>query len=273
MLDSKNIIIAGISSDIGLALADYWAKRGHNVFGTYRKQTAELQALSSRLAGLAHCDFASNGSIDESLRDLSGLVDEWDALVICPATMVPIAPFELCDIDEWSGSFSVNFLSAARFMHGALQFRSKSGKPLVLNFAGGGSNSAPENVSAYVSSKIALTKLTELLAAECPSVDFAILGPGWVKTKIHDEMLASNSATDKQKAETKRRIVEGDFVPMDRVLFCCDWMLQSEAAISGRNFSAAHDALGSEELEVFLGSDEHLFKLRRHGNNETKGMK
>ena len=268
MARRKKILIAGISSDIGLALAEHWSVQGHNVVGTFRTKTKELDVLSKKLVDLVRCDFSNKKSILDCLSELEKRANGWDALVICPASMLPIASFEQSDIDFWVDSFSLNFLSIVRFIHGALCFRSRLGTPLVLNFAGGGSNSAPQNLSSYVSSKVALTKFTELLAAEIPSVNFAILGPGWVKTKIHNELLESSGASEKQVSETRRRLADGDFVPMDRILFCCDWLLNSGPEVSGRNFSAANDLIGKNELTDRLKFDENLYKLRRYGNSE-----
>jgi NAD(P)-dependent dehydrogenase (short-subunit alcohol dehydrogenase family) len=272
MANAKKILIAGIGSDIGCALAEHWLKQGHSVVGTFRNKTAKIEALSENLEGLSYCNFKDKESITNCLGELKELAHGWDALVVCPATMLPISSFEKADIEAWIESFSLNFLSIARFMHGALQFKSHVGKPVVINFAGGGSNSAPHNVSAYVSAKIALTKLTELLAAENTMVKFTILGPGWVKTKIHNEMLGSPDASDIQISETKRRLAEGDFVPMDRILFCCDWLLKSGLEVSGRNFSAEYDLIGNNELTDFLISNENFYKLRRHGNYVQIGV-
>ena len=204
MTNRKKILIAGISSDIGFALAEHWLKKGYSVFGTFRNRTARIDTLSSSLGGLIYCDFNNNASITDCITELKKIAHGWDSLVICPATMLPILPFESVDIEEWIESFSLNFLSIVQFMHGALQFRSQVGRPAVINFAGGGSNSAPKNVSAYVSAKIALTKLTELLAEENKMVNFTILGPGWVNTKIHTEMLGSSNVSNLQIIETKR---------------------------------------------------------------------
>lgn len=272
MASQRKILIAGISSDIGFALAEHWSSHGHHVVGTFRNKSSKLDALSPKLRGLYHCDFKVKKSITDCLKNLRKEAHGWDALVVCPATMLPIAPFEKTDIDTWMESFSINFLSIVQLLHGALQFRSSSIKPVVINFAGGGSNNAPHNLSAYVSSKIALVKLTELLAAENPEVNFSIVGPGWIKTKIHNEMLFAPFANDDQLLETRRRLDENDFVPIERVLFCCDWLLNSGSEVSGRNFSAANDLIGDSQLIDLLRSNENFYKLRRYGNDELLGV-
>ena len=83
----------------------------------------------------------------------------------------------------------------------------------MITFAGGGTNSAPRYNSSYVSSKIALTKSMELLDAEYEDTRFSILGPGWVKTKIHTEMLDASDDMKCEKLETSKRLSENNFVP------------------------------------------------------------
>ena len=269
----KRIIIAGITSDIGCSLGKFWVDQSHEVIGTYRNLPRDTASLPIQSKRLLHCDFSDNATIDLCIEKLKSTGDQWDALVICPATMTPISPFASCDIDDWVKAFSLNFLGAVRFMHGAMKFRSKFGSPIILNFAGGGTNNAPKNVSAYVSSKIALIKLTELLANENPDMRFSILGPGWVKTKIHEEMLQSQDASSAQIAETKRRLKENDFVSMERVVAYCDWVVRAEdAAMTGRNFSVAHDLMDDERLIDQLRADPDRYKLRRQENDRAFGV-
>ena len=59
----------------------------------------------------------------------------------------------------------------------------------VVFFAGGGTNSPLPDLSAYAASKIFLMKMCELLDDENEDLNVFIVGPGWVKTKIHEEVL------------------------------------------------------------------------------------
>ena len=260
------LVILGISSDIGLALGLCWALRGHEVYGTYRKRSEKLAMESGYFKGLYCCDLKDLESIDFCTSRLRDEIGSWDAMLLCPGTMEPIGRFDKCDFDQWTDGVSVNLTAPLRFLQKCLCFRSQY-MPTVIFFAGGGSNSAPQNVSSYTLAKIALIKATELLDAEFEDIKFSIVGPGWVETKIHQETLRADDANPIVLNETKRRLASHDFNSMESVLECCDWIIGSpKSVVGGRNFSATHDDFHDGEFSKKLAGDSELLKLRRNGN-------
>lgn len=197
----------------------------------------------------------------------------WDALVLCPGAQEPVGSFVECDFDEWARSTRVNFLDQMRLTHALLPSRNRSVPlgPLVLYFAGGGTNNATVNYSAYTISKIALIKMCELLDAEVADTRFTILGPGWVKTKIHQATLRAGT----QKAgdnyhRTVEKLTGNECNSMERVVACCDWVLSTpREVIGGRNFSVVFDPWGDPRMDAALRSARNLYKLRRFGNDFT----
>ena len=269
MLKEKlTALIVGVSSDIGLALAKHWASSGIDVIGSYRTMSDELLLSTDLFKKLFLCDFADKDSINTFVQKVTTQGIQWDVLVFCPGTMNPIGPFSSCNIDQWDLGISINLLSPLRILHGLLKSKRNSKLlPLVIFFAGGGVNSAPINYSSYTTSKIALIKVTELLDAEFEDIRFSIIGPGWVKTKIHAETLMASKRAKSAASETQRRLELGDFNSMDRVIECMDWLLDApKKIIGGRNFSVVHDQWGDSSLEQGLQADPDKFKLRRFGN-------
>lgn len=239
----KAIIICA-SSEIGAALSNAWKQKGWEVFGTTR----------------ANCDLLSVESISSACSQLKM---PWDVLVFAAGALEPIGPFEKVAYDEWEKSIQINFLSQMRILHTLLPHRNKN--PTVLFFAGGGTNNAVQNYSGYTISKIALTKMCEFLDAEMPDVKFAIVGPGWVKTKIHEATLRAGPMAGDNFEKTRDR---KEWIPMERVVECCTWLATtSSKGVRGRNFSVAHDAYGTPELETALENDPDMYKLRRHKNS------
>jgi len=140
--------------------------------------------------------------------------------------------------------------------------------PCVLFFAGGGTNNAVKNYSAYTISKIALIKICELLDAEIPDTRFSIIGPGWVKTKIHDSTLKAGARAGENYKRTLVKLTGDDCTHMEEILDCCDWIIGSpRKVISGRNFSVVFDKWGTKELEKILLKEADMYKLRRFGND------
>ena len=181
--------------------------------------------------------------------------------------MSPIGRFEQVDFHQWLNTFNINFSNQAYLLHSILPFCSGPGSH-VLFFAGGGTNSAPKNYSSYTLSKITLIKFVELLNEEIDSTAFSILGPGWVKTKIHAQSLEPSLHHLSSYQETQRRLNESDFIEMDQVISSIMWILsQDKKTVGGRNFSTAYDPFHSDDFLEKLSSDSNVFKLRRHGNH------
>ena len=135
-------------------------------------------------------------------------------------------------------------------------------------FAGGGTNSATIDYSAYTISKIASIKMIELLDAEINDTTFSILGPGWVKTKIHDATLQSEEAAGENYIKTLDMLDKNGEKcnPMEDVIKCCNWILSSDRElVGGRNFSLVFDPWDSKDIEK-IRDDSNNFKLRRFGN-------
>jgi len=267
---SKAVIIS-ISSDIGYALGNRWKQAGMDVSGTFRTPSALVDDLNRSGIKTIHCDVANTKSVSDACDTLRSVADQWDYLVLCPGTQEPVGSFAKTDFAEWSKSIEFNFTSQLQFVHELLSARNKSGErpPVVLFFAGGGTNNATVNYSAYTISKIALIKMCELLDAEIPDVNFVILGPGWVKTKIHQATLdAGELAAGANYQKTIYKLASDECTPMDTVLDCCDWLVtEDRKVISGRNFSVVFDKWGSDPLIKKLIEDPHMYKLRRHGND------
>ena len=263
-------IIISISSDIGFYLAKDWLSNGIRVSGTYRTRTNHCDELEQLGAKLIKCDLSNVKSIDDSICKLNKL-QKWDNLVIATGSQEPIGRFIDCNIDSWSNSINVNFISQIRFIHGLLPNRNlkDSSSPSVLLFAGGGTNSATTDYSAYTISKIASIKMVELLDAEIPDTSFSILGPGWVKTKIHAPTLNLKSSAGANYFKTVEMLEEDGkkCYPIEKVIACCNWILSSERAlVSGRNFSSVFDPWEDEKIKLIM-KDKNLFKLRRFGND------
>jgi NAD(P)-dependent dehydrogenase (short-subunit alcohol dehydrogenase family) len=262
-------IVVGASSDIGLEIVSDWVDRGISIVGTYRTESKKLLNIAPRMAALLHCDFAQRETIDALADELIRKNFIWNYLVICPGTMEPVGPFVDTDINAWSAAFEVNFIATMRTIHRLLPLRYSGEEefPLVLLFAGGGTNSAPSSYSAYTISKIAMIKAIELLDAEVCDVRFTILGPGWVRTKIHEETLRANDKAPEALAETLRRLEENEFHTISRVVECVTWAMQAPRnVIGGRNFSVVHDDWSTPKLAFRLSADRNLYKLRRAGN-------
>ena len=262
-------VITSISSGIGAALARAWIAEGHQVVGTYRTRSDEVAELEALGATLIHCDMGDSASLASAVADINASPDAWEALVMAAGSLEPIGPFETTDMDQWERSIQINFTSQLRMVRELLPGRSDSvpDGPLVLFFAGGGTNNATVDNSAYTVSKIALIKMCELLDAEVVDTRFTIIGPGWVDTKIHQSVIDAGESGSSLYQRTVDTLEGNDLVPLSKVVDCCNWVFGSPRdVVGGRNFSLVHDDWGNVALDEMLRSDPNMYKLRRAGN-------
>lgn len=249
-------VIISISSDIGQALAHHFRAKKHKVIGTYRTHSPDLETLADQLI---HCDLNDPRSLDSAVSQLK---NPWDQLILAPGTLEPIGPFESLDFAAWRAGIETNLLAPLQIVHALLPFRKQGAR--VLFFAGAGTGGPAPCYSCYALSKIGLIKMCEQLASEIPDCTFSIIGPGWVRTKIHEETLQAKEMAGANYERTLEQLEHGNLVPMERVVECCEWVLNEEAAaVNGRNFSLVHDNWKNPGFRDILLSDPNLYKLRR----------
>lgn len=266
---SKSVIIISASSDIGVALCNHCLNKGWQVSGTYRTESEQTCKLKRDGVNLIPCDVSKPASIRDICQVFKKFCPPWDILIFCTGTQEPVGLFIDCDFQEWKKSVEINFLSQMQILHELLPSRNvrETNSPLVLFFAGAGTNNAPPNYSAYIISKIALIKMCELLDTEIPDTRFVIVGPGWVKTKIHNATIKAGSRAGDNYKRTIEKLANGDCTSMDKVLEFCDWAINSpRELVSGRNFSLVYDPWKSDRLKEKLLNTSDMYKLRRAGN-------
>jgi NAD(P)-dependent dehydrogenase (short-subunit alcohol dehydrogenase family) len=250
-----------------MALAAKWKNANLRVLGTYRDIEA-VERLDVLGVESLHCDLASQESVRTAIKKLQGALkaDSPQRIVFASGMLNPIGKFSDNDFSKWRESLDVNFMSQVEILQALLPTARENAK--FMFFAGGGTNSAVERYSAYTISKIASIKMCELLAKEYPEKAFFSLGPGWVDTKIHQQTLKAPEDSGQNHLKATEILQSGRAVPMEYVLQTIDKLMNMpNRMVSGRNFSAVHDPIDSDSLQIALETDNELFKLRRMGND------
>jgi NAD(P)-dependent dehydrogenase (short-subunit alcohol dehydrogenase family) len=270
---TKFVIILGISADIGRSICKYYLKDGFQVLGTYRNFSKDMSELLNleRLV-LFKCDVTQREDIFRLAEFIRNKNIWWSTLFSSIGTSEPIGAFFEIPFDNWENSIQINCLGQLRVLHALYQFRSQDVIPNVVFLAGGGTNNAFKNYSAYCLSKIMLIKMCELLDAENNDLNVFIVGPGLVKTKTHLETLkAGKSAGDNYERIKKFWESEKAGTSMEKIYACIRWLESKGKAVSGgRNISVVHDMWGSDELACELSRDDNMYKLRRFRNDSVR---
>jgi len=271
MTSKKNVFILGIGSDIGTSLARYYVKQGYDVYGTYRSRRSISTIMNMAGIRLLKCDLSNKSDIRKGVNRYKALRVSWDIFISCAGTMEPVGRFFEVDFDKWEDSIIINSTSQLRFLHEVYPFRRKNKVCDVVFFAGGGTNNAFSNYSAYCASKILLIKMCELLDDENKDLNTFIVGPGWVRTKIHAQTFKNRSAAGSNYIRTSRFLKSSSPGTYYRDIFeCINWCIkQGRVVCGGRNFSVVHDKWrnGPGSLIKELRACPDKFKLRRYKNN------
>ncbi|OUU26445.1 MAG: hypothetical protein CBB97_08065 [Candidatus Endolissoclinum sp. TMED37] len=266
-----NTVIISATSDIGLAYARHCKPQTTHLLGTYRDLSRHHE-LNGICDTSLYLDLSHGESIESFKIKFNQLALKWSRLIFCPCQPYPYQDFFKSKFSDWEESFHINSIKQLELLHFLYRSRDKDAK--VLFFAGGGTNSAVEAFSAYTSAKIHLIKMVELLDHENNDMCFSILGPGWVNTKTHLNVLNHSDPNSQKYKETIKFIKKPlGATPIDEVVHSINWIFnQPKKIVGGRNFSTAYDPINmshsdSERLTMHLEKDTNMYKLRRHGNH------
>jgi len=269
----KKVFILGASSDIGKSLTVRYLQAGCQVAATYRNPEAVTELANRGNLYLYSCNVQDPISVTTAVRAFREQVEVWDTFISCVGTEEPIGRFFECNFDVWESSVIVNSTAQLRVLHELYPHRQHGETCNVVFFAGGGTNSPFRNYSAYCVAKIVLIKMCELLDDENKDLNVFIVGPGFVRTKIHQQTLNHPSAAGPNYQKTVEFLrPDNPDTSFDDIYECIDWAVkQGREVVGGRNISVVHDPWrrGGVELVERLRGDSHKFKLRRYGNEDS----
>jgi len=250
----KTALVIGLSSDIGGGLAQRLKQDGWRVFGTARapNKLSHTEAVSFNMF-----DAVPVWHFKRLLKDQG-----WDLLIMSIGSLEPVGKFFDVNFDHWAESVWVNFTAQMRVLHALWPVRNVKRIADVMLFAGGGTNGPMPGYSAYCASKIALIKMCELLHDENEDLNIFSIGPGFVKTKIHEQTLKAADGPWKDKIV---KFLETEGTSIDDIYDHMQWCMKAGRKVAGgRNFSTVHDDWKSTDPNWFLSSgNPDLYRLRR----------
>ncbi len=263
------VFILGVSSDIGRELGLRYTRAGWRVVGTYR--TAHYKEGLPNDWVLFPCDVLDQSQIDQITAQCLKMEIQWETWISAVGVLDPIGPFSQVSFSDWERSVQANCLAPLSVLHSMYPFRSIGNMSSVAFFAGAGSNGPATNYSAYCASKIFLIKMTELLDDENPDLNVFIIGPGIVKTRIHQQTIVAGSRAGMNLEKVNSFLTnETAGVSHDEIFDCLMWCHKAgKEVVGGRNISLVGDAWrsGGLALKDKLLSNSQIYKLRRFGND------
>ncbi|KAI0180594.1 putative NADP(+)-dependent dehydrogenase [Hypoxylon sp. FL1284] len=220
----KTVIITGAGSGIGRETAIAFATAGAARLVLLGRTKATLDETASLLPSHVSKEvFAVDVTQEDAIQRVATAVGTWDVLILGAGFVADRGPLASSSTDSWWQSFETNVKAPLIAIKAFTPTKSTS-RATILAVTSGVTTLPPPmlaGLSSYISSKLALTKMVEFLAAEQPDIFAATVHPGMVETAVFLKTGA--------KAET---------LPMDKVQLPAHfmvWMCSPEASfLNGR---------------------------------------
>lgn len=192
------IIITGTSTGIGFALAEYFGKKGHQVYGLSRKNT------ESEFFKTIPTDITDHSQVENAISEILKTEKSID-LLINNAGMGMVGAVEDSKKEEILKLFNLNLVGAVQMMTGVLpkMREQKSGK--IINISSIGSEMGLPFRGFYSASKSALDKVTEAIRYEVSpwKIEVCTLHLGDIKTKIAENRVKTEVSEPYKKTFEK----------------------------------------------------------------------
>ncbi|QQC67071.1 oxidoreductase [Paraburkholderia ginsengisoli] len=185
MASSKTLLITGVSSGFGRALAQEALAVGHKVVGTVRSAQAkrEFESLSEHAAWGRVLDVTDFDAIDGVVAEIEADIGPIDVLVN-NAGYGHEGIMEESPLSEMRQQFDVNVFGAVAMMKAVLPFMRQRRRGHILNITSMGGYITMPGIAYYCGSKFALEGISEALGKEVKPFGIAVtaLAPGSFRT-------------------------------------------------------------------------------------------
>jgi 3-oxoacyl-[acyl-carrier protein] reductase len=263
------VVVTGASRGIGAVVARRLAELGARLALVGRDRRA-LDDLALSLAGDAHdqvvLDVADESGWTSAAERLApdGVVH---GIVTAAGELGPIGPIGSWSVADFRRTLDVNLVGTLLPIVTLLEPLGAGGGS-VVTFSGGGATGAFPRFDAYATSKVAVARLTENLAAELGprGIRLNCVAPGFILTNMHNATLAAGpelvGADYYQRTRSAMESGGGD--PAHLAADLAAFLLSDDSrTITGRLISARWDPWRDEAFRDRLGREPDLATLRR----------
>jgi NAD(P)-dependent dehydrogenase (short-subunit alcohol dehydrogenase family) len=199
-LAGQTALVTGAGRGLGLAMATHLARAGARV-ALVARSAADLDSVAGALRAEGAtalplpADVTDADAVERVVDEAEATLGPLDLLVNNAGDGAVPGPIWEADPERWWRVFEVNLLGAFLGTRAALRRMVPRGRGRVVNVSSRAGNVAVPFASAYSTSKGALTRLTEIAAAEARPHGVAVfaLEPGTVRTAMTEALLTSDA--------------------------------------------------------------------------------
>ncbi|WP_261531279.1 oxidoreductase [Burkholderia multivorans] len=185
MASNKLLLITGVSSGFGRALAQAALDAGHTVVGTVRSEQAarEFEALGAPRAVARVLDVTDFDAIEGVVAEIERTVGAIDVLVN-NAGYGHEGVMEESPLSELRRQFDVNVFGAVAMMKAVLPFMRMRRRGHIVNITSMGGHITMPGLTYYCGSKFALEGISDALRQEVAPLGIAVtaVAPGSFRT-------------------------------------------------------------------------------------------
>lgn len=185
MATQKTLLITGVSSGFGRALARKALAAGHRVVGTVRSRETQsaFDALHAGNAVSRVLDVTDFNAIPAAVAEIEASVGPVDVLVN-NAGYGHEGVMEESSLDDMRRQFDVNVFGAVAMMKAVLPFMRQRRRGHIINITSMGGHITLPGISYYCGSKFALEGISETLGKEVKALGIAVtaVAPGSFRT-------------------------------------------------------------------------------------------
>jgi len=192
MATSTAVLVTGVSSGIGRATAEQFARRGSEVFGTVRNLStaAPLPGVT-----LVEMDVRNNDSVRHAIAEIIGRTGRIDVLVN-NAGVNMIGAVEETDIAEAMTLFETNVFGVMRTVQAVLPYMREQRSGRIVNVSSVLGFLPAPYMGLYSASKHAIEGLSETLDHEVRQfgVRVTLVAPAYTRTSLESNSPQAKSA-------------------------------------------------------------------------------